>query len=180
MRIKGEDVQKYSGPEDVYKDLVDDSTESWLLGLLAFAVVEEQKVEWMRHYSQTHEGNSPNAQDIRGWYEQQPQSVLLRAKGTAENALSAYSEEVLALVIDDYKAEVKESIIMKKISDLGRFLPQLGANVVGGLVSSILFAALLISVAVFVLNDVSPIQIGENLKSRIGVIHNGQDTERNK
>ena len=173
-------MRKYSGPEDVYKELVDDSEESWLLGLLAFAIVEEQKVEWMKHYSQNHDGNLPNAQDIKGWYEQQPQSVLLRAKGTAENALSTYSEEVLALVIEDHKKEIQEGIIIKEINSLGRFLPQFGVNIAGGFASTILFSALLTLVAFFVLNDVSPVQIGENLKNGIGVIHNGQETGSNK
>lgn len=175
-------MQKYSGPEDVYKELVDDFDKNWLLGLLAFAMVEQQKVEWMQHYSKTHDSNLPNAQDIKDWYEQQPPSVLLRAKGEAENALRTYSEEVLALAIEDYKKEIKEVIIIKEIKSLGRFWPQFWVNIVGGIASTTIFTILLILVAFFVLNDVSPVQIGENLKNRIGVIHNdnGQETGSNK
>ena len=44
-------MEKYSGPEDVYKELVENrpDDEEWLLGLVAFAVVEEQKIEWIKH-----------------------------------------------------------------------------------------------------------------------------------
>ncbi len=36
-------MEKYSGPEDIYKELVENVPveEDWLLGLVAFAVVEE-------------------------------------------------------------------------------------------------------------------------------------------
>jgi len=32
---------------DVYKDLVVNSSDDWLMGLLAFSLVEEQHLEWM-------------------------------------------------------------------------------------------------------------------------------------
>ncbi|MGB3212280.1 MAG: hypothetical protein WBB19_16380 [Desulforhopalus sp.] len=44
-------MEQYLGPEDIYKKLVEDQPENeeWLLGLVAFAVVEEQKIEWIKH-----------------------------------------------------------------------------------------------------------------------------------
>lgn len=38
-----------SGSEDAYKALVDNAPEGWLLGLLAFAILEQERMEWMRH-----------------------------------------------------------------------------------------------------------------------------------
>ena len=35
-------MAKYSGSEDIYRELVDDSEENWLYGLVAFAIIEEQ------------------------------------------------------------------------------------------------------------------------------------------
>ena len=81
---------------------MEESSQSWLLGLVAFAVVEEQRIEWMRHHERT-AGALPNADQIKHWYSQQPQSVLLRAKGTAENALQVYSEEVSSLLEADIR-----------------------------------------------------------------------------
>lgn len=42
-------MSKYSGPEEIYKKLVEESKEDWLYGLVVFAVIEEQQIEWMRH-----------------------------------------------------------------------------------------------------------------------------------
>ena len=78
-------MDKYSGPEDIYKEVVEDvpEDEEWLLGLVAFAVVEEQKIEWIKHQTDNN-GGSPSNEDIQAWYEQLPSGVLLRAKDTAE------------------------------------------------------------------------------------------------
>lgn len=46
----GFEMAKYSGSPDIYRELVEDSKENWLYGLVAFAVVEEQRIEWMKHY----------------------------------------------------------------------------------------------------------------------------------
>ena len=79
-------MSNLSGPEDTYKLLVEQSQDNWLYGLVAFAVLEEQRIEWMRHI-ESKSGALPTDQQIRDWYQQQPSSVLLRARGTAENAL---------------------------------------------------------------------------------------------
>jgi hypothetical protein len=73
-------MAQLSNSNDVYGELVEESEESWFYGLLAFAIVEEQRIEWMKHFLE-HNGGSPTAVDIQHWYEQQPPNVLLRAKG---------------------------------------------------------------------------------------------------
>ncbi|MEK7883345.1 hypothetical protein [Methyloversatilis sp. NSM2] len=148
----------YRGAEDVYRELVEESQQSWLLGLLAFAVVEEQRIEWMRHYEKV-QGALPSADLVRGWYESQPPGVLLRARGTAENALLAYSEEVTAELDKDFREDIQNGVIVGEIRDLKRFWPQFGVNVAGGLASAVLFAAILTLVAFLVLNDTSPVEI---------------------
>ena len=152
----------FTGPEDIYKELVDDSDENWLYGLVAFAVIEEQRIEWMKHHEK-HQGSLPSADQIKEWYAQQPESTLLRAKGTAENALQAYSSDAIDTALEDHRQEIQESIIVDEIKDLKRFWPQFGISLSGGFVGAILFAALIIVVAFFVLNDTSPVSIGENI-----------------
>lgn len=83
MAVTAQTSKSYSGSVDVYRELVEDSQESWLLGLVAFAIVEEQRIEWMRHH-QERTGGVPTAEHIQSWYEQQPSGTLLRAKGDAE------------------------------------------------------------------------------------------------
>ncbi len=38
-------MAEYTGSVDIYKELVEDSNENWLYGLVAFAIVEEQRLE---------------------------------------------------------------------------------------------------------------------------------------
>ena len=48
--------KKYAGCEDIYDELVGNESTSWLLGLVAFAVVEEQKIEWIKHWTKNNGG----------------------------------------------------------------------------------------------------------------------------
>ena len=169
-----ENVKIYTGPEDVYKELVEDSDESWLLGLLAFAVVEEQKIEWMKHIENT-KGEPPGHEEIQNWYQQQNPNVLLRAKGTAENTLQLYSQEVTDLAFEEERHQIEESIIVGEIRELKKFWPQFGVNLAGGFVASLLFAVLLIIFAFLVIYDVSPVEIGEELRGKVEETGNGEE-----
>ncbi len=164
----------FTTSDEIYRKLVDESDESCLYGLLAFAVIEEQRIEWAKHFEENNE-RTPNFDEINGWYEQQPESVLLRAKGTAETTLQQFSEEVVDSVLEEHRKEIEESIVVGEIRSLGRFWPQFGVNLAGGFASALLFAVLLIIVAFLVLNDVSPVQFGEHIKSKIEVI---EDVEK--
>jgi len=141
-------------------------------GLVAFAVVEEQKIEWIRHQEENN-GGSPTADEIKTWYQQLPAGVLLRAKDTAEARLRNYGENAISTYMDDYEKEFRDGLLITEISELKRFWPQFGVNLAGGFISAILFAALLTIVAFFVLNDTSPVEIGKALKDNAKVIENG-------
>jgi len=149
-------MSNLSGPEDTYKLLVEQSQDNWLYGLVAFAVLEEQRIEWMRHI-ESKSGALPTDQQIRDWYQQQPSSVLLRARGTAENALKVYAEEIATTIEEDYKKEILESTVVSEIRSNNRFWPQFGANVASGLVSTFIFSLLLVLLALIVFRDPSPV-----------------------
>lgn len=159
-------MDKYTSAEDVYDELIENSEESWLLGLVAFAVVEEQRIEWIKH-QKNNNGGSPDATAVTAWYEQLPQGVLLRAKDTAESRLKDYSDEIVSILEDDYRKEIQESIIVNEIKETKKFWPQFGVNLAGGFISALLFAALLSIVAFFVLNDTSPVEIGSGLRKNV-------------
>ena len=167
-------MTKFTGPEDTYRELVEDSEENWLYGLVAFAVVEEQRIEWMKHY-QEQNSCTPSPDEIRGWYEQQPPSVLLRARGTAESALQVYSADVLDIAMEGQRKEIEEGIIVAEIRELQSFWPQFGVNLAGGFASALLLAALITIVAFFVLNDTSPAEIGQGLRNSLEVIDHGKE-----
>ena len=82
---------------------------------------------------------------------------MLRAKGTAENALQLYADEVLQEILETERREVSEVVIVREIQLARRFWPQFGINVAAGLASAVLFAAVLILVAIIVLTEVSPV-----------------------
>jgi len=159
-------MAEYKGPEDIYKVLVEDSDENWLYGLVAFAIIEERRIEWMRHFEE-HNEKSPTTEEIENWYRQQPHSALIRAKGEAENALKVYANDVIDVALDEKNNEIEEGIIVSEIRESRKFWPQFGVNFAGGFVASIVFAALLIVVAFFVLHDTSPAEIGANLKHNL-------------
>ncbi|BDV43393.1 hypothetical protein GURASL_23160 [Geotalea uraniireducens] len=159
-------MAKYSGSADIYRELVENSNENWLYRLVAFALVEEQRIEWMKHF-EIHNGRMPNNEEIKSWYEQQPESVLLRAKGEAESALQRFSGDVLEVANEDIRKEIEEGIVVREIKKLGNFGPQFLVNLAGGFCSALLFAAFLIIMAYFVLNDTSPVEIGKKLKPPI-------------
>lgn len=151
-------MPKISNSEDVYNKLVSEPDEGWLYGLVAFAVVEETRVEWMKHFAEIN-GASPTAEKIQEWYEQQPEGVLLKAKGTAENALQLYADEVLQEILQEERREVSEGVIVSEIRLSRRLWPQFGINVAAGIASAILFAAILLVLYLVLLNDLSTVNI---------------------
>ena len=172
-------MTEYLGPEDIYKELVEDSSDNWLYGLVAFAVIEEQKIEWMRH-CEKNTGDLPSAAEINAWYKQQSRNVLLRAKGTAENALQVYSSEVVDLALEEKRKEIEEGIIVGEIRESRKFFPQFGVNFLGGFASTIVFTALIIILAFFVLNDTSGTQLAAQLKNNLEDRTNGEETGSNE
>lgn len=167
-------MNKLSGPEEIYDELVENSNEGWLFGLVAFAIIEEQRIEWMKHQT-ANNGASPTPDDIRNWYEQQAEGVLLRAKDTAEARLKDYSDQIVEIVLEDQRKEIEESIIVKEIQETKKFWPQFGVNLAGGFVSALLFATLLTIVAFFVIYDTSPVQIGAEMRKNAEVSENGEE-----
>ena len=155
-------MDNYSGPEDTYKELVDDKDSDWLFGLVAFAVVEEKKIEWIRHQTE-HNGGEPTDEDIRNWYKQLPSGELLRARDTAQARLTDFGKDTINTFLEDYEEEIKEEAIVKEIRSATKFGTQFGINVLGGLASALLFAAILVLLAFVLLNDASPLDIGEKL-----------------
>ena len=166
-------MEKYSGPEDIYNKLVENSPDDKepLLGLVAFAVVEEQKIEWMKHQQETN-GQPPSTENIENWYKQQPPGVLLRAKETADTKLRAFGEKEIDSYREQWQDQIEEGIVVGEIRSIKwKFWPQFGVNIAGGFASALIFAALLALVAFFVFNDSSPVDIGAKL---------GHKTEVNK
>ncbi len=170
-------MDQYHSTQDIYKALVDDVPEDqdWLLGLVAFAVIEEQKVEWIKHQT-LHNGGYPSDEAIRAWYSQLPSGALLRARDTAQTRLTDYGASVIETYLADYGEEMQRGILVNEIREIGKFWPQFGVNVAGGFASALLFAALLGLLAFLVFNDTSAVDLVKKSKtSTIEVTEHGEE-----
>lgn len=155
--------------EDVYETLVETSDDAWIFGLVAFAILEEERIEWLNHYSKRF-GTLPSRKEAMAWYEQlPPETTLVRIKAKAEQSLQAYSDRVLEQVREEERAEVRESVLVSEIRMGRRLLPQFATGVIASVFGSIIFAALLIGAAYLVFSDTSPVEIGRALSD--GEVH---------
>lgn len=157
-------MPKFSNSHDLYRKLVEESEEDWLYGLVAFAIIEEERIEWVQHYEKNND-STPSAEQIQNWYEQKPESVLLRAKGDAESALATHSAITVDQALEDKREELLESTVIAEIRTVRRFWPQFGVSMIGGLSSALLFAALLIVMYWIATADVSPLDLVNSGKS---------------
>lgn len=151
----------YSSPIEIYDALVEQSEESWILGLLAYSILEESKFEWMKHHK-LHHGNYPDENQIQEWYKQQPKSALMKARDEAFVKLKDYADDVVTDEIEYQKQEFQSSILVQEIQSTKKFWPQFGVNLAGGLISSFLFSLMLTALAFIIFNDASPISIASN------------------
>jgi hypothetical protein len=159
-------MEQYCGSEDVYRVLVSGAGENWLSGLLAFAVVEEQRVAWMTHRNNV-TGAMPSTADVRGWYQSQPASTLMKAKAEADVALSYYGSQSIEEFDDAYRKEIAEGMIVAEVRKLGRWLPQFGMNVVSGVVSSFVFSIVLVTLALFIIKAPSTNDFATKFKQQM-------------
>ncbi len=151
-------MERLTGSEDVYRRLVGSTEEHWLHGLVSFALIEERRIEWMRH-RENHDGAPPDAAEIRRWYEQQTENDLTRAETQAEAALTTYADDILK---DILKAETQKAIdrsILGEIERAGHWWRQLKINTVAGVAAALIFALVLVGVTTIVFTDPSPVGI---------------------
>ena len=151
-------VPTYSSSNDVYKYLVDDSDEAWIFGLTAFAIFEQSRIEWERHFEQRKD-RPPTPEEVGDWYEQHAEASLIRAKGDAENALIQYSNATVeeALLVETER--IRDDVIVSEIRLGRRFWPQFGVNLAGSVTGALLFAAILVILYLFVLTDPSALDL---------------------
>ena len=164
-----------SRSRDVYLRLVEEDEEtSWLFGLVAFAVFEERRMEWMQHFEEQNE-IGPTGDEIKNWYEQQPDAALVLAKADAEKVMQLYAEEVEEVMMERHRKDIENDVIVREIHSLRNLWADFGINVAGGLVSALLFAAILTTLAFTVFADTSPVNLGKWIGiTESEVIENGE------
>ena len=146
--------------------------------MVAFAVIEERRIEWMQHFEEQN-GKVPTADEIQDWYEQQPDGTLQRATGDAENILQAYAQELEEEIIESERRVIENEVIVSEIRSLRRPWANFGINVAAGLLSALLFAAVLTILAFIVFADSSPVDLGKWIGNKEnGMTENGKKTDQ--
>lgn len=121
-------MEPLSNSNDVYNHLVENSKADWVSNLLAFSIVEEQRIEWMKHQKNS-SGSLPTEEEIRKWYTQQPEGVLIKAKAEAANALDNFYREALDTALDRERDEIRNSLVITQINKLGNFWTRFWQNI---------------------------------------------------
>lgn len=158
-------IIKFGGPEDVYNAAVQAAGGVWVKSLLAFALVEQQRLEWAHHRLVT-TGQRAGPLGLVRWYEEQPPSVIARALNGAQAALDDYNANSMDFFDDAYRRQVADDVVVGEVRKLGRLAPQVGISVLGGLIGSVTFTAFLIVFSWFVLNEPSANVISKSLKQQ--------------
>jgi hypothetical protein len=146
------------GPRDVFTRLVDEAEHSFELGLMAFALIENKRFDWMRHVEK-YENRTPDQSEIDRWHRELPPSELRIAVDHAESMLRNSAETIMGEVLDLEVRRVRDSTLFTEIQTLRRFWPAFGVNVAGGLTSALVFAALVVLLGAYVLADFDLIKV---------------------
>ncbi|MCY4101396.1 MAG: hypothetical protein OXF46_10835 [Rhodobacteraceae bacterium] len=157
-------MQPLSDTRDVYIHLVEKSQDDWLIGLLAFSLVEEQRLDWMEHQKKA-TGSIPSDEEIRKWYAQQPESVLVKAKDEAGNVLGDFFEEAMYLAIQEDRENFRNSLVIDEVKNLGKFWPRFLHHLLFGVLSYALFAVLTIICIVMVSQLYYDISLNELIRN---------------
>lgn len=164
----------YSSSDDTFRELVEETDDDYLLSLVAFAIVEDRRVDWKKHFEEGH-GREPTTEEVRNWYEQQPVGALRRAKAEAEEKLREFSNEVVATLEEEIGAEIEEEVIVREIRFVGGFWRQFRVNFSASLASAVVLALLLGLVAYMVFSDITPVDIGKGIVEQSEVGENGKE-----
>lgn len=147
-----------SGSEDVYRICVTDSETSWETGLMAFALLEERRMEWMVHHEE-HNTSPPTVEEIKGWYAQIPFNDLLRLNSQAQDVLSVSAEDFLREILATERQKTIDDVIVREIKVAARFWRQALVGIVG----NFFFALLLVAFWFIFISDASPVNLGRQI-----------------
>ncbi|MDE2674472.1 MAG: hypothetical protein OXH65_05120 [Paracoccaceae bacterium] len=134
-------MKPLSNSNDVYNHLVENSDTDWVIGLLAFSLFEEKRIDWMKHQRGS-TGSLPSDEDIRKWYSDQPESVLTKAGEDAENALGDLFEEVFNTALQRERDNIRDNHVIAEIKRLGSFRAMFWRNIGITVISFFVFTAL--------------------------------------
>ncbi|MBT3628474.1 MAG: hypothetical protein HOM52_06420 [Rhodospirillaceae bacterium] len=145
-------------PQDAHRQLVTEAEHSWTLGLMAYAIVEDQKYEWIAHLKET-EGREPTTTEIENWFRSRTPESFTRVVADAEHALQLVADDALEEIIGDERRGAFESGIVEAVNGMTGSWRQFGIGIGASLVGAILFAILILVVAFIAIDNRSIVDL---------------------
>ena len=148
--------------DEAFALLVTEAEESWTLSLMAFALLEQQRVEWVDQFRSVH-GREPSVEETTGWYAGRTPGDYLRVKGEAENTLSLFVEQTVEEAISEAESLWKRDAIFSHIKMYNGFFRQAGTNIVGGVIAAFVFSFVVLYQPAMILTPSGDSQASESL-----------------
>lgn len=130
---------------------VDNDGDMESIGLFTFALVEQDRIEWIEHFASQHAGGKPSAAQITQWFEDKPESYFLEKEKQAEQWYAGFARVYLSDEIEEGKAQA----IRRALQNMDRFWPMFWKHNLFGLTSNLIFTGLVLLFALAIYTDFS-------------------------
>jgi len=138
---------------------VDTDGDTDAIALFAYALVEQDRIDWCDHYRINHDGLAPTSDQTAEWYRGKPESYFIDRERTAENWYAQFARWYLREEMDDEK----QAAINAAIGNVGRFWPNFWSGNLVGITSNLIFAVLVVLLVAVITTDFSLIDWAKRL-----------------
>jgi hypothetical protein len=121
------------------------------IALFAFALVENDRLDWVDHYRANHNNVDPSPDQVAEWYRGKPESYFRDKERYAE---SWYATFARGLLRDEIEAG-KQNAIRDALGDLRRFWPGFWTGNLVGLTSNLIFTLVVVMFVAVITTDFS-------------------------
>jgi hypothetical protein len=129
---------------------VDTDGDTDAIALFAFALVEQDRIDWVEHFRTDHDAG-PTTEQVVEWYRGKPESYFRDKERTAEVWYASFARWYLR---DEISAE-QQKAIHAVVGDLGKFWPTFWNGNLTGITSNIFFAILVVAFVYIITTDFS-------------------------
>jgi len=119
--------KKFTDADEVFDELVNQADTKRLLGLVAYALVEDRRIDSKKHQHQT----TGKIEDSEAWYSRLSEAELQRVKTEARIELQDYFFDGINEWDADREQEIKDSLLyiqIQEIKDSTTFIKSLAAS----------------------------------------------------
>jgi hypothetical protein len=132
------------------------------IALFAYALVEHDRIDWVDHFRDTHEGHEPALEQTAEWFQAKPESYFRDKEIAAENWYAAFARWYLRDEIEEQKNEA----VRDTVGNLARFWPTFWSGNLVGITSNIVFTLLVVLFVAAITTDFSFIAWAKGIFSK--------------